>query len=629
MQLRTPLSLSVRLAVACLLAAPALAHAQDSAGATDPTELDQVIVTANRTAISVNDALAPVEVIDAEQIRRSQARSLPDLLRGRAGISMSNQGGNGKLTTLFLRGAESDHVLVLVDGIRVGSATSGLTAFQDLPIEMIDRVEIVRGPRSSLYGADAIGGVIQVFTRRDKQAFAPRVRFDGGSNDTLGYGVGFGGSNDRGWFGADYQHTRTSGINACNGFFDPATFDGAGCFIALDSQPDRDGYEKDALSLRGGINLTEQWSLEGHALRNEGDNEFDGDFTDRAETVQQVIGGKLRWHPSDRVDVHLTAGRNVDSSDNFLGDTYLDFFSTNRDSATLQGDFGIAADQLVSVGLDWLNDSVESTTPYDEDERDNKAAFVQYQAKFGAQSLEASVRRDDNEQFGGHTTGGAAWGLVFADNWRVTAGYGSAFKAPTFNELYFPFFGNPNLRPEDSETWELGLAYLGDGFNVHLDTFSTDVDDLIAFDASINLPNNVEKARMQGAELSADATIADWTIAGAISYLDTENRRGFYEGNELARRAKNSARLDVDRAFGAFRVGLTAVGEGSRFDDVTNSRRLGGYGTLDLRAEYAITQDLTLQARVANVFDRDYETVAFYNQPGREWFLTLRYAPVN
>jgi vitamin B12 transporter len=621
MQLR-----NLSLAVACLLAAPALAHAQDG---TAPTNLDQVIVTANRTAISVNDALAPVEVIDAEQIRHSQARSLPDLLRGRAGISMSNQGGSGKLTTLFLRGAESDHVLVLVDGIRVGSATSGLTAFQDLPIEMIDRVEIVRGPRSSLYGADAIGGVIQVFTRRDKQAFAPRVRFDGGSNDTLGYGVGFGGSNDRGWFGADYQHTRTSGINACNGFFDPATFDGAGCFIALGSQPDRDGYEKDALSLRGGINLTEQWSVEGHALRNEGDNEFDGDFTDRAETVQQVIGGKVRWHPSDRVDVHLTAGRNVDSSDNFLGDTYLDFFSTNRDSATLQGDFGIAAGQLVSVGLDWLNDSVESATAYDEDERDNKAAFVQYQGKFGAQSLEASVRRDDNEQFGGHTTGGAAWGLVFADNWRVTAGYGSAFKAPTFNELYFPFFGNPNLRPEDSETWELGLAFLGDGFNVHLDTFSTDVDDLIAFDAAINLPNNVEKARMQGAELSADTTIADWTINGAISYLDTENRRGFYEGNDLARRAKNSARLDVDRAFGAFRFGLTAVGEGSRYDDVANTRRLGGYGTLDLRAEYAITQDLTLQARVANVFDRDYETVAFYNQPGREWFLTLRYAPVN
>lgn len=622
MSLRSPITV---LATACALALSASAHAQDNGTATD---LDEVVVTANRTAISVNDALTPVEVIDSEQIRLSQARSLPDLLRGRAGISIANQGGQGKLTTVFLRGAESDHVLVLVDGIRIGSPTSGLAAFQDLPIEMIDRVEIVRGPRSSLYGADAIGGVIQVFTRRDRGNFSPRVRLDGGSNDTLGYGVGFGGGNERGWFGADFQHTRTDGINACYGLFDPVTFEGGGCFIARDSQPDRDGYEKDALSLRGGIDFNEQWSLEGHALRNEGDNEFDGDFTDRSETVQQVIGGKLRWRPSERVDLHLTAGRNKDESDNFLGDVFLDTFSTNRDSATLQGDFGIAQDQLLTVGLDWLRDEVSGTIDYAESERDNKAAFVQYQGKFGAQSLEASVRNDDNQQFGNHTTGSAAWGLGFAENWRVTAGYGTAFKAPTFNELYFPFFGNPNLEPEESRTWELALAFRGDAFKVQLDTFSTDVDDLIAFDISINLPNNVDKARIRGAELSADTVVADWTIAGAISYVDTENRSGFFAGNELARRARDSARLDVDRAFGAFRVGLTATGEGSRYDDVANSRRLGGYGTLDLRAEYAFTSALSLQARVANVFDREYETVAFYNQPGREWYLTLRYAPV-
>ena len=616
--------LTLTAACASALLLPAASFAQS---ARDATDLDQVVVTSNRTAISVNDALAPVEVIDAEQIRRSQARSLPDLLRGRAGISMTSQGGQGKLTTLFLRGAESDHVLVLVDGIRIGSSTSGLASFQDLPIEMIERVEIVRGPRASLYGSDAIGGVIQVFTRRDRGALVPRVRLDAGSNDSLGFGVGFGGASERGWFGADFQHTRTDGINSCNGYFDPLTFEGAGCFIAPGSQPDRDGYEKDAMSLRGGVAFNEQWTLEGHALRNEGDNEFDGDFTNRSETVQQVIGGKLRWRPSERVDVHLTAGRNVDSSDNFLDDTFVDFFSTDRDSATLQGDFGIAGDQLLSVGLDWLRDRVEATTLYDESERDNKAAFVQYQARFGAQSLEASVRRDDNEQFGGHTTGSAAWGLNFADHWRVTAGYGTAFKAPTFNELYFPFFSNPDLDPEDSETWELGLVWQGDALSLRADAFSTDVDDLIAFDASQNRPNNVESARMRGVEVGADASFAGIDVSGAISYLDTENRSGEYRGNELARRARNSARLDVDRAFGAFRFGITAVGEGPRYDDVANTRRLGGYGTLDLRAEYAFTQSLSLQARLANAFDRDYETVGYYNQPGREWYLTLRYAP--
>lgn len=612
-------------ACACALVLPAVAFAQDARRA---TSLDEVVVTANRTAVTVNDVLTPVEVIDSEEIRLSQARSLPDLLRGRAGISMTNQGGNGKLTTLFLRGSESDHVLVLVDGIRIGSSTSGLASFQDLPIEMIDRVEIVRGPRASLYGSEAIGGVIQVFTRRDRGDFVPRVRVEAGSHDTLGYGMGFGGASERTWFGVDFQHTRTSGINACNGYFDPLTFDGAGCFIAPDSQPDRDGYDKNALSLRGGIAFNEQWSLEGHALRNEGDNEFDGDFTDRSETVQQVIGGKLRWKPSERVDLHLTAGRNVDASDNFLGGDFVDFFSTDRDSATLQGDFGLAANQLLTVGLDWLRDSVDATTDYDEKERDNKAAFVQYQGRFGAQSLEASVRRDDNEQFGGHNTGSAAWGLTFAENWRVRAGYGTAFKAPTFNELYFPFFSNPDLDPEESETWELGLAWMGDAVTVNLDAFSTDVDDLIAFDASQNRPNNVDSARMRGAELGVQATLAQWDLNGSVSWLDSENRSGDFAGNELARRA-NSARIDIDRAFGDFRVGLTAAAEGPRYDDVANTRRLGGYGTLDLRAEYALTRDLTLQARVANVFDRDYETVAFYNQPGRECFLTVRYAPVD
>lgn len=623
MSLRCPTRLHT-LALACSLALPSLVHAQAPA-----TNLDDVVVTANRTAVSVNDALTPVEVIDADDIRRSQARSLPELLQGRAGISMSNQGGQGKLTTLFLRGAESDHVLVLVDGIRIGSSTSGLASFQDLPVEMIDRVEIVRGPRASLYGSDAIGGVIQVFTRRDHGGFVPRVRVEGGSNDSVGFGMGFGGASERAWYGADYQHSRTSGINACNGYFDPVTFDGAGCFILPDSQPDRDGYTRDALSLRGGVTINEQWSLEGHALRNEGDNEYDGDFADRSETVQQVIGGKLRWRPSERVDLHLTAGRNVDASDNFLGDAFVDFFSTDRDSATLQGDFGLATGQLLTLGLDWLRDSVDATTQYDETERTNKAAFVQYQGHFGAQSLEASVRRDDNEQFGGHTTGSAAWGLTFAEHWRVRAGYGTAFKAPTFNELYFPFFSNPDLDPEESETWELGLAWLGDAVTVNLDTFSTDVDDLIAFDASQNRPNNVDSARMRGAELGVQASVSQWDIAGSVSWLDTENRSGAFEGNELARRARNSGRIDIDRAFGDFRVGVTASGEGPRFDDVANTRRLAGYGTLDLRAEYALTQALSLQARVSNVFDRQYETVAFYNQPGREWWLTLRYAPAN
>ncbi|UHQ23998.1 TonB-dependent vitamin B12 receptor [Lysobacter sp. 5GHs7-4] len=605
------------LAIAAALALPALAQAQPH---DDATDLDDVVVTATRTAISANDALSPVEVITHEDIARSQARSLPDLLRGRAGISIGNQGGLGKLTTLSLRGSETDHVLVLVDGIRMGSATSGLASFQDLPMALIDRVEIVRGPRSSLYGADAIGGVIQIFTRRDRDAVAPRGSVTVGSHGGREASAGIGGRIGRGWFGADAAYQRTDGINACNG--SSTLF--AGCFT---EEPDRDGYRNRSLSLRGGFDATDTLSFEGHALRAEGANEYDGSFVNYSEIVQQVIGAKATWRPSETVSLQVSAGRNRDESDNFLGNVANGYFVTNRDSLTAQTDFGIGEGQLLSVGFDWLRDHADSDTAYDKNERDNRAGFVQYQGRFGAQSLEASLRRDDNDQFGGHTTGSIAWGLGFAEHWRVTAGYGTAFKAPTFNELYYPFFGNPALRPEESKTWELGLAYRGERFNARIDGFSTQVDDLIAYDASIFLPNNIERARVRGAEIGIDTTVAEWTVAASASFLDSENRVGFFAGNDLPRRAKRSARVDIDRAFGDFRFGLTAVASGARYDDVANSRTVAGYGTLDLRAEYAFTPSWSLQARVANVFDRDYETISFYNQPGREWFLTLRYTP--
>jgi len=621
-------SRSLCLAVAAALALPLLASsgaAHAAAAAQSATNLDGVVVTATRTAIDVDSALAPVEVIDRAEIERSQARSLPDLLRGRAGVSMSNQGGDGKLTTLFLRGSESDHVVVLVDGIRIGSATSGLVSLQNLPLALVERVEIVRGPRSSLYGSEALGGVIQIFTRRDGDAgYAARAHVGGGSHGAHEVGVGFGGRGERAWFGADYEFRRTEGFNACD-VATPSPFAG-GCFISA-PQPDLDGYIQNALALRAGIDLSEAWQLSGVALRSEGENDFDGDFTNRSETVQQVVGGSVRWRPSDALQLKLTAGRNVDASEQFMDGGAIGHFDTDRDSATLQGDLDLGKQQMLSAGVDWLRDSVAGSTTYDETERSNRAAFAQYQGRFGAQSLLASVRRDDNEQFGGHTTGSAAWGLDFADGWRVTAGYGTAFKAPTFNELYYPFFGNPDLRPEESETAELGLGWSGECLDVRLDAFETKVDDLIAFDAALGLPNNIDRARMRGAELGVDTELAQWQVAASVSFLDTESLTGFQAGNELPRRARHGARLELDRAFGNFRVGLTGVAEGARFDDVANTRRLSGYATLDLRAEYALSDALSVQARLANVFDRDYETTSFYNQPGREWFVTLRYAP--
>ena len=612
------------LAITAALAAALPFAAQAVAPSNDADALDEVVVTATRTAITTDAALAPVEVIGREAIERSQAKSLTELLRGRAGINVSNQGGAGKLSTLFVRGSESDHVLVLVDGVRIGSATSGLASFQDLPVAMIDRIEIVRGPRSSLYGSDAIGGVIQVFTRRDKGPAQFRFHVGAGSHGYREGGLGVGGSTERGWFGIDAGLQSTDGIDACRGAGAPVF---AGCFV--DGQTDRDGYENHSFSARGGVSIGDALTLEAHALHASGHNEYDGSFVDNSDIVQQVVGAQLRWKASDRFDLRVDVGSNKDESDNFLGAAPKGYFGSRRDSVSVQADIALADAQLLTLGADWLRDRIDSDNDFDEKRRTNRAAFVQYQGRLetsthGSHDLQLALRNDDNQQFGDETTGTAAWGLSFADAWRVTASYGTAFKAPTFNELYYPFFGNPALRPESSETFEAGVAWRGERTSVRLDAFSTDVDDLIAYDASIFLPNNIQHARLRGAELRFDSTLFGWNVGASASWLDTEDRD---TGNELARRASETARLELDRSFGKFRLGFTGVAEGRRYDDLANTRELGGFATLDVRGEYAFATDWTLQARVANAFDRDYETASFYRQPGREFFVTLRFSP--
>ena len=620
MQSRTFSSPSL-LALAVAMTLPITAQAQEA------TDLDEVVVSGTRTEVAVEDSLVPAQVIGRDAIQRSQARSLGELLQGRAGISIANQGGAGKITTLNLRGAESDHVLVLVDGVRMGSATAGLPALQDLPIDQIDRVEIVRGPRSSLWGSEAIGGVIQVFTRRNTGKVRPNVRIGVGSDSTREASAGIGGGIGRGWFGADVAYARTEGFNACRGTGgDPANpFDGAGCFT---DEPDRDGYRNTSATLRGGYSFTDTLALEANALRAEGKSEFDGSFTNRSETVQQVLGTKLRYTPSDKVNLLLSLGRNDDKSDDFHDDVQSGYFQTRRYVASAQGDFSVAANQLLTTGIDWQDDRVESTTLFAVTRRDNLAGFVEYQGRFGAHQLQASVRNDDNEQFGNHTTGSLGYGFGFDNGLKLTASVATGFKAPSFNDLYYPGFGNPYLKPEESESINLGIARYADTWNWTFNVYQNKVDQLISYDSQIFLPNNIDEARIRGAEFTVDFTLAGFDIATQLSHTDPRNRSaGPNHDNLLARRPRNTARIDVDRAFGDVRTGLTFNAAGERYDNLANTDRLGGYSTLDLRLEYAIAPAWTLQAKVGNVFDRDYETVAWYNQAGRTYGLSLRYQP--
>ncbi|MCM2335286.1 MAG: TonB-dependent vitamin B12 receptor [Pseudomonas sp.] len=605
-----------------LVAGAAPAFAQDPA-----TDLDNVVVTAARTAQTQDAALASVTVITRAQIEARQPASLPELLRGLPGVAIANNGGAGKESSLFLRGTESDHTLVLVDGIKVGSATAGKAALQDIPVEQIERIEIVRGPFSSLYGSEAIGGVVQIFTRTPRGAFNPSFSLGVGSQDTLKLAAGLSGRGERGWYAVNAAHEETDGIDACRGFGFPVF---AGCFT---DEPDLDGYRNRSLSLSGGLTVAEDWDLEARALRGEGRNEYDGGFVNQSDTVQQVASTRLRWRASDALTVTATAGRSDDQSDDFKDGVATGAFDTRRDQGSLQVDLR-AGKALLTAGFDWLRDRVDSTQPYDVGQRINRGAFAQWQQAVGAHALQASVRRDEDDQFGGQTTGSALWGWDATAALRVTASAGTAYKAPSFNELYFPFFGNPGLQPETSRSVELGLRGTHGWGGWTLGAYDTRIDDLIVYDATpapdrpFGRPNNIERARIRGIEATATTTLAGWDVSANANWLDPRNDSGALRDRLLPRRARHSGRIDVDRRFGDVSVGASVTGTGERYDNPANTVRLGGYATTDLRIGYALSPAWRLQVSANNVFDRDYETAAFYRQLGRNYLVTLRYRPV-
>ncbi|MEC5397906.1 TonB-dependent vitamin B12 receptor [Uliginosibacterium sp. H1] len=611
------------LAAAIGAALSPLVHAQSlpASQASGEQQLDPVVVTATRTARTVDDTLAPVTVLRRADIERSQATSVPELLRGMPGVSFAANGGAGKNTSLFLRGTESDHTLVLIDGIKAGSATSGGFNWQDLPVEQIDRIEIVRGPRSSLYGSEAIGGVVQIFTRRGDGAPHLNGALAGGSQNSYQGTLGFSGGDASKWYSLNLSRQRTSGFNACKGRPAPG---GAGCFVF---EPDDDAYRNTSVSARGGFRVDNRYELEANLLYGEGLSEFDGSSQNSSKTADNAVGARFAGQMTDIWKLSVNAGQSETRNDNYYNSAYRTSFDTRRETASVQNDIAIGSANLVTLGADIQSDNVRSSTAYPVNSRSNNGVFGQWQGDFGAHSLQASLRNDDNSQFGKKNTGGLAWGWDLLQSLRATASYGTAFKAPTFNELYFPGFGNPNLRPESSKSFEFGLDGKLSQSRWSAHVFRTDIKDLIGNDASF-VPANIDKARIIGVETTASTRFGNAELGGSLTWLDPENRSsGANEGNVLPRRSQLAGRVDFDYTWGAWRFGTTLSGEGKRYDDLANTKKLGGFALLDLRGEYQLARDWRVQGKVGNVLDKQYETVQWYNQAGINWLLTLRYQP--
>jgi len=591
-------------------------------------QLQQVIVTAARAPEPEDQSLFSVTVLTRADIEARQVSSVQDLLADLAGISIDNSGGLGQQSSVFIRGADSDHTLLLIDGVRVGSATLGIAPFEIIPLEQIDHIEVVRGPRSTLYGSDAVGGVIQIFTR---QADEPGATLGGsamtGSYDTHEF-TGYAAARSReAWGSISGDVLTTGGIPACL----PSAI--AGCFDPAAPQVP-DGHQNRSGSLSAGAQLTEQLTASADVLYTHGWTAFDGaGFDDRLDFQEKVFTAHLDQALGSSWHLRLMAGRDEDDERDFLDPTPVGTFDTVRDSFSLQADGKLSPALRLISGVDYEDVHVDSDTPFDLTSRTTRAAFSELHAVLGDWSALAGARFENNEQFGDHWTENLGVARKLGEGVRFILTWGTAFRAPTFDELYFPGFGNPNLKPETSQSWEAGLDGGQGALRWSLHAYQTTIDDEISIDPLTFLPVNIDKSRIRGVELQGDWHSADWVVGGQLTGLEPLNVSPGPEYDDLLpRRAQQNASLTLRRlvhtgaapsADGSFAV--VARWEGRRYDDLANTLPMGGYLTVDLLTQWRLDRDWTLEAKAANLFDRSYQTAAYYAEPGRSYGVTIRY----
>ena len=561
------------------------------------------------------NSLTPRSVIARAEIERLQAGTVLDVLTTLPGISVTTHGGRGSLSSVFARGAESDHVLVLVDGVRVGSATAGQFGFEHLPVDQVERIEFERGPRASIRGSDAIGGIIHIITR-DRQARSVTASATAGSRGSHDASVTLSGGGEDAWYVASASASGEDGIDACRGTL---TY---GCFV--ESEPDLDGYRGGSLALRAGYSFGQYAEVESRVLRTRGHVEFDGGFVNESRTEQGVYSASLAVRPRDGWRTELRGSRSDDRIDSYLEGEFATQFVTKRDELNLLNRFSSGDDLDIWVGADLRRDRVESTNDYEQTSRTNVAAFANGLVQALGARLEASARIDRDDQFGtAGTVNFAARSPVVGGAW-LTAIHGTGFRAPSFNELYWPGFGNPELQPERSVTTELAAEAQVRGIRLGANAFTTDIEDLVAFDAATFLPQNVERARVRGIEATVTGTLAGTGLRSSLTFLDPQRLGEDGPEGELARRPGSVFTLNADRTLGDLSLGASLRLEGARFDDHANTRDIEGFTLLSIRAEYPVRPEWSLGLRVENILDRQYETVSGFNQPGRGAFLTLR-----
>jgi vitamin B12 transporter len=575
--------------------------------------LPDVVISASRTEQRVRDALPATTLITREEIERAQTPDLPTLLQRVAGLELAQNGGPGTVAAAFIRGAESRHTLVLVDGMPVNNLNFGTAALEHLPVSDIDHIEIVRGNVSSLYGSAALGGVIQIFTRQAGRTPQASVTAQTGSRGLAELTASGAARLDSGTrLRASVESLRDKGFNATRQDELPGT------------NPDRDGYRRRSASLAVTQELGGDNTL-GLRLRDaRGTTQYDSQFgpaTQADESHFAERGAALEGRFKLGSTLGITAAV-TSASDNLDAQvTAFPFFVNSKSQGAQVGlEWQAASGQKVTGGVEHTRQSLTSDTVYTRSARTQDSARLGYTADIGPHQLQLNVRQDRYTDFGTAATWLAAYGYRLTEAWRVSAMASTGFNAPTFNDLYYPFGGNPLLRPEHVKSAELGVQYAVKGQEVRATLFNNRFTDLFGFDSFFNRIN-IGHARTRGLELTYAGRIGRWDMHAGLTSQDPVDLDAH---TRLARRATTLGHLAVSHDIGPWQLGGNLRYSGSRPDA---GKTLASYAVLDLTGSYTVSPQVKVFGRIDNAFNRDYETVFGYRQPGRGAFVGVTWQP--
>ncbi|MGF1546923.1 MAG: TonB-dependent receptor domain-containing protein [Thiotrichales bacterium] len=576
--------------------------------AAETTTLTPVQVTANRHAQSSDEILAPVLVLTRDDIERSTALDVPGLLRGQPGLHVATSGGLGKQTSVFMRGANSNHVLILVDGVRYGSATAGAVSWEHLPLALIERIEIVRGPRSSVYGSEAIAGVIQIFTRASVTEPGLDAAIEVGSNDTRQLTAGITQRHGDSSYSVRASTLRSAGIDAYEGV-----------------EPDRDGYRNDAFNAGFQFAPTTRSTVGATLLHAKGRTEFDDTFGSSANSETRFVeqSAQMTWDLAATrqwsFQARIGGSRDELDSEANGADTYKSHSDVNEFGAhaRYRGRNGLE----VLAGADLRHDRVEYRDAFGGDSetfarrsRDNGGVFLTGGSPFASGGLaQASLRFDDNDAYGEHTSGNLELGWELRPATRVAVRFGQAFKAPTFLDLYYPGFSNPDLKPEQSRTVELGLKHRTGGINLETQIYRSRISELI------QRAQNIGEAEINGFELVLDKTWGDWLTGLRFSHTRTED---LDRGERLIRRPVNVLRLEASRSWNAWQFDADATYTGASKDRdfsafPARTVTLSDFVLVNLQLRRDFGDRIRGFVKLANLMDEDYQTIFGYRNDGR------------